>query len=190
MRSLHKFVITAGLLCHLFLIVPLVTSQARAEQAMQNSAASEAQATPSPTPAEQPQQSAAPQASKSGNCHLIITSAPATQHAAKPGTESQPAKATAAAPSTRKTRLPISEETPVTIDADECDKAGDVYTLLRNVKIRFNGYDFGGDTVTYDSASGDVTAKGPCFFRWRTARYAHQRHRGYLQYSFADGKVL
>ncbi len=144
----------------MFLIVPLVTSQARAEQAMQNSAASEAQATPSPTPAELPQQSAAPSKPQSGNCHLIITSAPATQHAAKPGTESQPAKATAAAASARKVRLPISEETPVTIDADECEKAGDVYTLLRNVKIRFNGYDFGGDTVTYDSASGDVTAKG------------------------------
>ncbi len=158
MRSLHKFVITAGLLCHLFLIVPLVTSQARAEQAMQNSAASEAQATPSPTPAEQPQQT--PPKRQDGSCHLIITSQPAPQHAAKSGTESQPPKAPATAPTTRKTRLPISEETPVTIDADECDKAGDVYTLLRNVKIRFNGYDFGGDTVTYDSASGDVTAKG------------------------------
>ena len=38
MQSQHKFVITAGLLCHLFLSAPLVTSQARAEQAAQNSA--------------------------------------------------------------------------------------------------------------------------------------------------------
>ena len=39
MRSQHKFVITAGLLCHLFLIAPLVTSQARADQTAQDSAA-------------------------------------------------------------------------------------------------------------------------------------------------------
>ena len=158
MRSLHKFVITAGLLCHLFLIVPLVTSQARADQTMQNSAVSEAQATPSPTPAELPQQT--PPKRQDSSCHLVITSQPATQHAAKSGTEPHPVKATAAAQSARKARLPISEETPVIIDADECEKAGDVYTLLRNVRIRFNGYDFGGDTVTYDSASGDVTANG------------------------------
>ena len=89
MRSLHKFVITAGLLCHLFLIVPLVTSQARAEQAMQNSAASEAQATPSPTPAAQPQQT--PPKRQDGSCHLIITSQPAL-HSTQPSPARNPSR--------------------------------------------------------------------------------------------------
>ena len=156
---------------------------------MQNSAASEAQATPSPTPAEQPQQT--PPKRQDGSCHLIITSQPAPQHAAKSGTESQPPKAPATAPTTRKTRLPISEETPVTIDADECDKAGDVYTLLRNVKIRFNGYDFGGDTVTYDSASAGRATEATVPGRLNGGhRHAHQRHRGPTTFVRRRRKVL
>ena len=126
---------------------------------MQNSAPAE-QATPSPTPAEQSEQDVPASKQQIGNCHLIITSPPATQQTAKSGTEPQPAKATAAAPANRKVRLPISEELPVIIDAGECEKSGDVYTVLRDVKIRFNGYDFRGDTVNYDAASGDVTGKG------------------------------
>jgi LPS-assembly protein len=161
MRSLHKFVITAGLLCHLFLVAPLVASQARAGQTMQNSAIPAEQITPSPTPAEQPKQSATASNEHVGRCHSIITSPPATPQPAKSGAESRPEKGTAAtAPTVRKVKLPISEDLPVTIDADECDKAGDIYTLTRNVEIRFNGYDFRGDMVTYDAASGDVTAKG------------------------------
>jgi LPS-assembly protein len=142
----------------LFLAAPLVTSQARAEQTVQNPAPPTEQATPSPTPAEQPDLNAAATKDHVGNCHLIITSPPAMHQTAKPGADSQPAKAADSSP--RKVKLPISEDLPVTIDADECDKAGDIYTLTHNVEIRFNGYDFRGDTVTYDAASGDVTAKG------------------------------
>jgi LPS-assembly protein len=162
MRSQHKFVITAGLLCHLFTAVPLVTSQALAGQTAQSSPTPAGQATPSPTPApaEQTSQSAVFPAEQPSNCHLIITSPPAahqpvpTGQAAKseqPATGTQPAK---------KIRLPISEEKPVIIDAGECEKAGDVYTLRRDVEVRFEDYDFRGDMVTYDAGSGDVTAKG------------------------------
>jgi hypothetical protein len=182
MRSLHKFVITAGLLCHLFPVAPLVASQARAEQSAQIPAVSVEQPTPTPTPAETPEQNPAPSKDRVGNCHLTITSPPSTQQAAKATGEPQPHKSAPAAAATepKKVKLPISEELPVIIDADECDKAGDVYTLTRNVEIRFNGYDFRGDMVTYDAKSGDVTAKGN----------AHQRHRRCLQYPFANRKVL
>ena len=57
-------------------------------------------------------------------------------------------------------RVPISEEHPVIIDARECEQAGKVYTLRGDVQIQFADYTFRGDLVTYDSASGDVTAKG------------------------------
>jgi LPS-assembly protein len=168
MPSQHKFVITAGLLCHLFLRAPLVTSQAPENQpaptpapaATQSTQGSE-QATPTPTPPEASGPAAAA-AEKTGNCHLKITSPPTVRQASQ-------ATATAAAPAagaqpagqaTRKMRLPISEENPVIIDAHECEKAGDVYTLLGDVQVHFGDYNFRGDSVTYDSASGDVTAKG------------------------------
>jgi LPS-assembly protein len=163
MRSQHKFVITAGLLCHLILSAPLVASQAPADQAGQNSAPPEEQAAPSPTPAETSDQSASAAKEpkeKTGNCHSIITSQPAVRQPSQSGAAAPPAGGTAGAQNTRKTRLPISEEHPVIIDAQECEKAGDVYTLRGDVAIHFTDYDFRGDLVTYNSASGDVTAKG------------------------------
>ena len=57
-------------------------------------------------------------------------------------------------------RVPISEENPVIIDARECEQAGKIYTLRGDVQIQFADYIFHGDLVTYDSATGDVTAKG------------------------------
>jgi LPS-assembly protein len=160
MHSQHKFVITAGLLCHLFLIAPLVTTQARADQTAQDSAAPAELATPSPTPAEQPDQSPTVPKEQAGNCHSIITSQPAVHQVSQSGATAQPKGPTAGAPGSRKMRLPISEDHPVIIDARECEKTGDVYTLRGDVKIHFADYDFRGDLVTYDSASGDVTAKG------------------------------
>lgn len=57
-------------------------------------------------------------------------------------------------------RVPISEENPVIIDARECEQSGKIYTLRGDVQVQFAGYTFRGDLVTYDSASGDVSAKG------------------------------
>ncbi len=57
-------------------------------------------------------------------------------------------------------RVPISEDNPVIIDARECEETGKVYTLSGDVQIQFADYTFHGDLVTYDSATGDVTAKG------------------------------
>lgn len=142
---------------------PLVASQAPVDQAAQNSTSQAEQAAPSPTPAEPSDQSAAALKNpkeKTGNCHLIITSQPVVHQQSQPGAAAQPTSGTTGAQNARKTRLPISEEHPVIIDAQECEKAGDVYTLRGEVAIHFTDYDFHGDLVTYDSASGDVTAKG------------------------------
>src|ERR1700760_3983368 len=169
MRSLHKFVITAGVLCHLFLTSTVVTSQTLAPQELQNQSPAGEQATPAPTPAEELPAFADPlqqsSSARVGNCHLVITSPPATtkpQLDTEPKKQAEPKneKPNSTKEPARKVRVPISEEEPVIIDADECEKAGNTYTLTNNVEIRFNGYDFHGDTVTYDSVSGDVTAKG------------------------------
>lgn len=153
MRSQHKFVITATLLCHLFLTVQLVTSQARPEQPAENPAPAAEQNTQNPSvPAAAPVQSApSPDQVQPGNCHLVIT--------APPRQNSNPAK-TANTPSAQKARLPISEENPVIIDARECEKAGTVATLRGSVEIHFEDYDFHADTASYDSSTADLSAKG------------------------------
>jgi LPS-assembly protein len=110
MKSQHKFVITATLLCHLFLWAPLVISQAQ----------------PAKTPAKE-----------SGEIR------------------SQAAK-----------KLPISatEGEPVTITAREQEKAGDVYTLRGDVEIEFRNSTLRADTITYNIASGEITATGNLSF--------------------------
>src|SRR3954466_7419850 len=88
MRSQHKFVITAGLICHLFVAAPLVTSQALTSPGVQNPAMPVEQSTPTatPTPAPpapaEPEQNAAATKPPIGNCHSVITSPPATPQAA------------------------------------------------------------------------------------------------------------
>ncbi|HEY2115982.1 MAG TPA: putative LPS assembly protein LptD, partial [Candidatus Angelobacter sp.] len=160
MRSQHKFVITAGLLCHLFVTAPLVTSQALTGPGVQNPATPVEQSTPTATPAAtstpiEPEQNSAATKAPIGNCHSVITSPPATSQSAPQGEGT--ASATA---QNKKVRVPISAENPVIIDARECEQAGKVYTLRGDVQIQFSEYIFHGDLVTYDSASGDVAAKG------------------------------
>ena len=95
----------------------------------------------------------------------MITSPPAVPQSASSTTPAQAKGTTSAtAQSNKKARVPISEEHPVIIDARECEQAGKVYTLRGDVQIQFAEYIFHGDLVTYDSASGDVTAKGHVSF--------------------------
>ncbi len=155
MRSQHKFVITAGLVCHLFLGATLVTSQALPSPAAQVPATTVEQ-TPAADPALQsPDVSSATQP---GNCHLVITSPPPRQLQAEGPNTNGPQKNKTPLP--KRLNVQISEEQPVTINAHECEKAGDVYTLRGDVEIDFTEYKFHGDTVTYDSASGDVSSTG------------------------------
>lgn len=176
MRPLYKFVITAALVCHLFLGPRLVTSQARPEPPAENPAPAAEQATPAPSvPLDQPAldqatQAPAPPADQSapatplaassappqGNCHSVITAPPSGGQPI-----GAPAKAEGGNPqSPGKKKLPITQEQPVTIDAGECEKLGNVYTLRGNVGISFQDYEFHADTASYDAATGDVSAKG------------------------------
>ncbi len=123
-----KFVITASLVCHLFLSPRPVTSQAL----------------PAPTP--DATQNPSPQ---TGNCHVVLTAPP-----------SSGAPAARAAPPSSKTKVPISAEQPVEITARQCEQADKVYTLHGDVEIKFADYVFRGDTVTYNTATGEANAAG------------------------------
>jgi LPS-assembly protein len=116
-------------LCHLFLLAPLVTSQ-----------------TP-PTPFDGG--GAAQTAAEA--CHVVLTAPPALT----PGAGQK-----AGAPAAKAPRLAISQEQPVDITAQECEKTGETYNLRGGVRIKFGDYVFRGDTVTYSPASGDATAVG------------------------------
>ena len=164
MRSQHKFVITAGLLCHLFVTAPLVTSQALADQSAQNPAAPPEQARqlPRPLPAELRIKMLRPPKHAIGNCHSVITSQPAV---------TQPASSTAPAQSQgtsfydgsrqqESTSCQSAKRQPVIIDARECETGGQGLHATRRRADSVRGLYFHGDLVTYDSASGDVTAKG------------------------------
>jgi LPS-assembly protein len=149
MRSQHKFVITATLLCHLFPAAQLVTSQALPAQHTENPIAAEQNQQDSAPPATIQSASATDQA-QPGNCHLVITAPPRQTQKSGP---SNPQTAT-------EKKVNISEENPVIIDARECEKSGTVATLRGSIEIHFEDYDFHADTASYDSSNGDLSAKG------------------------------
>lgn len=62
--------------------------------------------------------------------------------------------------SPQKPKISISEENPVTVDARECEKAGNIYNLRGDITIHFGDYDFHADSASYDSSTADVSAKG------------------------------
>src|SRR5579859_8302430 len=157
MRSQHKFVITATLLCHLFLAAPLVTSQARPPQPAENSAPAAAQNPQSPSPSAAQSAPNPPSEEQLGNCHLVITAPP--RQAQSSGVSKGDKTATQNSADKKET-LPVSEENPVIIDARECEKAGTVATLRGSVEIHFEDYDFHADTASYDSSTSDVSARG------------------------------
>ena len=59
----------------------------------------------------------------------------------------------------KNTRL-ANETHPVKISARQCEKNGNEYALRGDVRVEFADYRFQGDTVTYNSVTGDTTASG------------------------------
>lgn len=98
-----------------------------------------------PSPPPEVQQSAQP-----SSCHVVLTSPPTSL---KPSAAPKPVPA-------KPPKVVISAEQPVDITAQQCEKAGEVYTLTGEVEIHFDDYIFHGDRVTYDHSSGDATATG------------------------------
>ncbi|HYX53798.1 MAG TPA: LPS assembly protein LptD [Candidatus Limnocylindrales bacterium] len=124
MRSQTILVITAGVLCHLVLLAPLLASQT--------------------LPAQQPVEAGNP-------CHIVLTSPPT-----RPGQESEKAEKEAE----QAKKIPISESQPVDVTANQCEKDGNNYTLRGDVEVTFGDYRFSGDTVTYNSETGELTSNG------------------------------
>jgi LPS-assembly protein len=58
-----------------------------------------------------------------------------------------------------KVQISATEGEPLSISADHSEQQGTVSTLRGNVEIRFRGYTLRADTITYDRASGDITAE-------------------------------
>lgn len=83
--------------------------------------------------------------------------------------EPTPAAAPPAVSSTLLTQKPSSyladpDDNLVTISAKNQDKVGDVYKLSGDVEIEFRDFVLRGDEVTYDKATGNVTATGHLSF--------------------------
>jgi LPS-assembly protein len=162
MTSRIRLIITALLLCHLFLRPGVVTSQLPASGQQQNSGQTAGQ----------------PSVSNSGSS---TTSAPA-QPAAKP----QITVKTDSGEEDTKTEQIIQQElqegspqeqgpprpainvapgrNEVLIRADEQEKNQDVYSVRGHVEIRFSTNTLHCDQATYDSTSGQVTATGHVVF--------------------------
>jgi LPS-assembly protein len=87
-------------------------------------------------PAQQPQEG--------GNCHLVLTSPPT-----RPGQENAAAS-----------KISISESQPVDVTANQCEKNGNTYTLRGDVEVTFGDYRFAGDSVSYDSNTGELNSTG------------------------------
>jgi len=99
-----------------------------------------------------PSQQAEPQqkAQEPSPCHVVLTAPPTSP---KPSATPKPGAA-------KPPKLVISPEQPVVITAQQCESAGEVYTITGNAEIHFSDYIFHGDHVTYDHSSGDATATG------------------------------
>lgn len=139
MRSQLTFVITAGVLCHLFLLPLLVSSQT-----LPTSSAQTAQ--PSPD--------------QGRGCHLVLTAPPVIEAPASAAGGKNQKQPSGTEEARNSPKIGISEREPVIIDAGQCEKNGSLYSLLGNVQITFHEFTFRGDQVTYNSDSGDATTSG------------------------------
>lgn len=89
-------------------------------------------------------------------CHVLL---------APPLLTSQAPQSPAAA-GTQAPDLPAAAKLsqPITIQAKEQEKKGDVYTLRGDVEISSEGYVFRGDEVSYNAQTGEATATGHVSF--------------------------
>ncbi|HEY6305706.1 MAG TPA: LPS assembly protein LptD [Candidatus Angelobacter sp.] len=88
-------------------------------------------------------------------CHAVLTAPPAISSSS--GSTGAGQKG---APAAKTPKIIVSPDQPVDITARQCEAVGKTYTLRGDAKIKFADYVFQGDTVTYDSVSGNATASG------------------------------
>jgi len=160
MRSQHKFVITAGLLCHLFTAAPLVASQALTDQAAQNPPAPAEQAAPSPTPVEPPAQGAAAPAEQPSNCHLLITSPPAAHQSAQPAAVPKPEQSATGTQAAKKSGCRSVKNALSSLMPASVRRQATFTPCAMMWRFASRTMIFAATLVTYNAGSGDVTAKG------------------------------
>ncbi|MGI9103256.1 MAG: LPS-assembly protein LptD [Terriglobales bacterium] len=102
-------------------------------------------------------------------CHLIAAPALFTTQLPQAAASPEPPAPSQAQPSSRAASAPrlAAQSEPgeeVTIEAQQQEKAGDIYELRGNVVIRFRTFVLRADEVTYNAASGEISAKGHLVF--------------------------
>src|SRR5438105_4605226 len=104
-------------------------------------------------------------------CHLLLApsivtsqlhpdSAPDTAMQTEAAPSSPASQTQTSPPAAAPQMQPTSDREEVTIHAREQEKDGAIYKLRGEVEIDFRSLIFRGDEVTYNSATGDVTATG------------------------------
>jgi LPS-assembly protein len=177
-----RLIITALLVCHLFLLPGLLTSQLRPSQQQQN---------PTPSTSSPPPPSASPGSSPSDEeddddlDDLFEDNPPATppqQPAPKSGVtaqsdtgqedtqtekiieqELQSSNDQELGPARPAMNVPLGSN-EVLIRADQQDKNQDIYTGRGHVEIRFGTSTLHADEVIYDASTGQLTASGHVVF--------------------------
>ncbi len=92
-----------------------------------------------------------------GGCHLLLLCLLLTSGLLR-------AQFQVNAPTSKATGTPKKPGDEVTIEAREQEKIGDVYKLRGNVVIHFRNFVVQADDVTYNDATGDMTASGHLIF--------------------------
>jgi hypothetical protein len=156
MTSRIRLIITALLLCHLFLRPGVVTSQLPATGQQQNLGQTASQPAANPEPTQLPPCEAANHGENGyrRGRHQDRTDYPA-------GTAGRQRRSWDRRD--RRSTLPLARN-EVLIRADEQEKNQDMYSVRGHVEIRFSTNTLHCDQATYDSTTGQVTATGHVVF--------------------------
>ncbi len=96
-------------------------------------------------------------------CHLLLAAPLLTSQLQPPASSEKPApEAGATTQASLGPAAPAGE--PVTIRAQQQEKVGDLYRLRGDVEIDFRDYVLRADEITYNDATGEITATGHIVF--------------------------
>ncbi len=95
-------------------------------------------------------------------CHLLLAAPLLTSQLQSGAGEQQPPKAGTSVPAAEAIAPAAGE--PITIRAQQQEKAGNIYDLRGDVEIDFRTYVLKADEITYNEATGDITARGHIVF--------------------------
>src|SRR5579863_2347290 len=164
-----RLIITGLLLCHLFLLPTLLTSEAHnfaQQQSTPSSQPAPEAVTPNANTGSSEDQTVQPQRQQDSTTGVTATgdngkedtaTEKVVQQVLESGGEEQ------LGPLRPATNVPLGRN-EVLIRADEQEKNQDIYNVRGRVEIRFGSYTMHSDAATYDSTTGLVTATGHVVF--------------------------